>query len=70
LSDSLKRTLNEIVDNLEKVATQVIAIEMALVESKTLADGVIATHYAADAHILASEHLSQARHLIRLLPGA
>ena len=68
MSNSLKRALNEIVDNLEKVATQVIAIETALVEKKTLGDGEIAAHYAADAHGLASEHLSQARHLIRLLP--
>lgn len=68
LSNQLKRTLNNIVDNLEKVATQTIALQTALIEKRILVDGEIENQYALTAHLLAADHLAEARRLINLLP--
>jgi hypothetical protein len=69
MSGSLKNVLTNIVDNLEKVATQTIAIQTALIEKRTLADQEIENRYAVDAHAVAADHLAEVRRLIRLLPA-
>jgi hypothetical protein len=68
MTASLKNILTNIVDNLEKVATQTIAIQTALIEKRVLADQEIENQYAIGAHEIAVAHLADVRRLIRLLP--